>query len=139
MVQDQNQTDIMLAFTDILNRLRAQEAKLALFSERLLIMNQNMLEEHKHVTQDLAMTRQSMEELQKNINTLKTVVHHLTDEAKNFAREEEVKMLEKYLLLWNPLHFVTEKDVNAMINAAFHETAIEEEKPSLANMLRKNA
>ena len=40
---------------------------------------------------------------------------HLLKELELFARREDVKFLEKYINLWNPLKLVTESDVERMI------------------------
>ena len=40
---------------------------------------------------------------------------HLLKELELFARKEDVKFLEKYINLWNPMKFVTEQDVKNLL------------------------
>ena len=53
---------------------------------------------------------------------------HLSEEAANFSRKDEVKLLEKYIKLWNPINFVTETDVKNILQRELRK--IREEKES---------
>jgi hypothetical protein len=59
-----------------------------------------------------------MKELRKDLANVKNIVKHLTEEAGKFAKQSDVKVLEKYIKLWSPMNFVTEKQVQDMIRAA---------------------
>ena len=126
MAQEQMQVDYAQAFNELANRLRILESKQSLLSEKMLVMNQNMIEEYKKVIKEIKIIDMETKELKKELATLKNIVKHLTEEASKFAKESDVKVLEKYIKLWSPMHFVTEKEVQEMIRLALQS----QESPS---------
>jgi len=113
--QQTEQVDFGQVVNELTNRIRILEAKQSLFSEKLLVMNQNMIEEYKRIVEDNKKLNLTIDVLNEDIGNMKNVMRHLTQEASNFAKKEDVKVLEKYINLWNPLNFVTENDVLRMI------------------------
>lgn len=100
---------------ELTNRLRVLESKQSIFSERLLVINQNMIEEYKRLLKEIKAIDMEIKDLKKDLNNVKNILKHLTEEASTFAKKDSLKVLEKYINLWNPLTFVTEKDVENII------------------------
>jgi len=117
MVQQQVQPPINYEqiIYELVNRVRVLESKQNLFSEKLLVMNQNMIEEYKKVVKEITKLSSGMKGDEEDLGNVRNVVRHLSEEAGKFAMKEDVKVLEKYIKLWNPLTFVTAKEVEAMI------------------------
>ena len=42
---------------------------------------------------------------------IKEIIKHLVEEFDLFARKEDIKFLEKYINLWNPIKFVTSEEL----------------------------
>ncbi|MBI5797627.1 hypothetical protein HZA98_01845 [Candidatus Woesearchaeota archaeon] len=120
MAEQEMQVDFTQAFNEMANRLRVLESKQNLFSEKLLVMNQNMIEEYKKTTREVKVLDMEIKDLKKDLENIKNIVRHLTDEAGRFAKQSDLKVLEKYIKLWNPMSFVTEKDVQKLIDEALH-------------------
>lgn len=121
MAEEQMQVDFTQIVNELANRLRILESKQNLFSEKLLVMNQNMVEEYKRVSKDLKAFHSQMKDLEKDLANVKNIVKHLTEETGQFARQSDVKALEKYINIWDPLQFVTEKEVQKLISAALKQ------------------
>tara|TARA_Y100000034_G_C6831595_1_gene375410 strand:+ start:624 stop:1073 length:450 start_codon:yes stop_codon:yes gene_type:complete len=100
---------------ELVNRVRILESKQNLFSEKMLVMNRNMIEEYKRVMEEMKKLNGSLKGFQEDLDNMRSVVRHLSEEASKFAMKEDVKILEKYINLWDPLKFVTESDVKEMI------------------------
>lgn len=109
---DQQGQDIIV---ELVNRIRILESKYTLMSERLLMVNQNMIEHHKQLTKELKVNEGEMRDLKNDLEKVKNILKHLSEEAANFARKDEVKLLEKYIKLWNPINFVTDNDVKNIV------------------------
>ena len=100
---------------ELTNRIRVIESKNSLLSERMLVMNQNMIEEYKKMIRDVKSLEGEIGDMKNDLNNLKNIIKHLTEEAKNFARKDSLKILEKYINLWNPLTFVTTTEVKKLV------------------------
>jgi len=118
MAQEQMQVDFTQAVNELANRLRILESKQSLLSEKLLVMNQNMIEEYKKVMKETKVLDMDIKDMKKDIANVKNIVKHLTEEAGKFAKQSDVKVLEKYIKLWSPMNFVSEKQVKDMIRVA---------------------
>lgn len=103
---------------ELTNRIRVLESKHSLLSERLLVVNQTMIEEYKRLLKELKDLGMQIKELKNENREMKNILKHLTEESKDFAKTENLKVLEKYINLWNPLKFVTESDVQRIVEEA---------------------
>ena len=109
------QNDLSVILNDINARIRILEEKYTLFGERLLIINKNMIEEYKKTIRDIKNTESELKELKKDMFHIKEILKDLTREMSLFAKKDSLKILEKYINLWNPIKFTTEKDVIELI------------------------
>lgn len=96
-------------------RIRILEGKYNLTRERMLVINQNMLDHYKKVSSDTKILREEITEIKDSINLLKDTMKSIVKELQLLARKEELKVLEKYINMWNPLNFVTKEEVEELI------------------------
>ena len=106
------QVDLM---SEIQSRIRLLESKNSLMRERALVINQNMIDGYKKLTSDIQNFEEETKELKKDLFEIKEIIRHITKELEFFARKDSVRVLEKYINMWNPLNFVTEKEVVKII------------------------
>lgn len=104
--------DIIL---ELSNRLRVLESKNSMLGERLLIMNQNMIGEYKNLIKEIKNVNEDVKDLRNDLNNVKNILKRLTEEAADFAKKDNIKILEKYINLWNPLNFTTTNEVKKII------------------------
>lgn len=110
------QTDVGYVISDLNSRIRILEGRYTLLGERLLVINQNMIEEYKKIIREIKTINTDIKDLKEEINELKDTLKHMVQEMQYFARKENLKVLEKYINLWNPMNFVTEEEVIKIIN-----------------------
>jgi len=100
---------------EIIGRLRINEARLANLRERLIVTDNNMIEEFRRISGQLkdldAELKQAKNEMFKVREALKDVIKEMS----SFASSQELKVLERYINTWNPLNFMTEKEVLLLI------------------------
>ena len=108
--------DINIVFSDIINRIRSLEGKYNLLGERLLVVNQNMIADFKESTTEFKLINSELKEVKKEIFNLREAMKDFTRELNFLATKQEFKVLEKYINLWNPMNFVTQKDLEKAIN-----------------------
>ncbi|MBI5391504.1 hypothetical protein HZB00_00720 [Candidatus Woesearchaeota archaeon] len=122
MAQELQQTDtgqdILL---DMSSRIRSMEGKYNLLRDRVLIVNQNMVTEYKKTLSEMKAINSDLKEIKMDLFQVKETMRHLVREIDFFARKEDVKVLEKYINLWNPMKFVTEQEVIQILERHEHK------------------
>ena len=116
MAELQQENNLANLLSDLNARIRILEEKYNLFGERLMVINQNMLEEYKKITRQTKAQNEEIKELKKDIFHMKEIIKDLVGEMSKFAKKDSLRVLEKYINLWNPLNFVTVEEVEKMIN-----------------------
>ena len=112
---EEYETDLNYVLSDLNIRTRTLEGKYNVLGEKLLVVNQNMIEEYKKIINELKTKEQDVTELKREIENLKEILRQIVKEIDSFAKKEHVNVLEKYINLWNPLKFVTDQEVNELI------------------------
>ncbi|MAF35605.1 hypothetical protein CL622_00625 [archaeon] len=107
----------MQAMQDSDFRLRVLEERYSKVRSRLILINQNMLEEFKLFNGAVEKLSQEMDIMRKDMEEIKTVTRTLLKTSQQFAQKKDFLAVEKYINLWNPLHFVTEKEVKELVKA----------------------
>jgi len=129
----QQQQDLTFILNDLNARIRVLENKYSLFGERILIINQNMIDEYKKLSRKDKTIDDEVKEIKKEIFNIKEIISGLTKELKLFARKDNLQVLEKYINLWNPMNFITEKEVINLIKN--HEDILSKE--DIKDIVRK--
>ncbi len=114
-MQTEPQTDITYVLSDLNNRIRTTENRQTLFAERLLVVNKNMIEEYKKMMTETRLINDDLREMKREIETIKVVLQNIARDIGSFAKKEDVKVVEKYVELWNPMNFVTEKQLETAL------------------------
>ena len=109
--------DLNTVLSDFNTRIRALEGKYSQFGERLLVVNQNMIEEYKKIMREIKAMESEFKEMHVDVTHLKETLKDFSKESELFARKNDVKVLEKYINLWDPLKFITEEDVQRIIDS----------------------
>ena len=101
---------------ELIGRIRINESKISALRERLLVTDSNMISEYKKLSYDIRSLEHEIREIKKEVFEIKESIKDMIKEMQNFAKSSDLKVLEKYINLWNPLNFVTDKEVKKLIN-----------------------
>ena len=112
VLMTQNAGDVI---SDINSKIRSMESKNSLLSEHLLTVNQNSIEEYKRLGKEISILNSELKKLKEELFNVKQALNGFLRETDFFAKKNDIKVLEKYINLWNPLEFVTENDVERII------------------------
>ena len=104
--QDPNQI-----LSEIVNRVRSLESKYNLLGERLLVVNQNMINQFKKNSAEFKAINDDIKEIRAELFKTREIIRDLSRELGFFATKEHIKALEKYINIWNPMKFITEDDL----------------------------
>ncbi len=115
--------DSSMVVSDAVSRLRLLERRQDTLREKLLVVNQNMVDEYKKLLFEVRSLVSDIKEIKSNLNSAQESMKFIIRDSDSFARKDQLKVLEKYINLWNPLHFVTEEEViNLIKKRARHAT-----------------
>lgn len=101
---------------DLNTRIRILEGKYNLTRERMLLINQNMMDHYKTLNDEIRTIKKDLKEIKETMETIKETNRNMIKEMSFFARKEQLKVLEKYINMWNPLNFITKEEVLELIN-----------------------
>jgi len=97
-------------------RLRLLEEGFTNIRRFFQITEENVIAKNKHFSAEIKTLASDVMEIRKEIQDLRDKLLLVIKELQTTARKEEVKVLEKYINLWNPVRFVTQNEVEAIIN-----------------------
>src|SRR3990167_1943306 len=96
-------------------RLRLLESRYNAVRDRVLITNQNMISGYKKIHEEIRELETDLREIKTDMFEIKNSIKKIAEELRFFAKKEQVKVLEKYIDLWNPLKFVTEEELRRVL------------------------
>jgi len=99
-----------------INRLRVLEERYTNLQIELKVTEENMINRGKKLTTDVKALTSDINELKKEINEIKDKVLMIIKELQSCAKKEEIKVLQRYVEMWQPMNFVTHKEVEDIIN-----------------------
>ena len=80
------------------------------------ITEENIIAKNKHFSAEIKTINSDIIEIRKEVQELRDKLGLVIKELQSVARKEEVKVLEKYINLWNPIKFVTGNEVEEIIH-----------------------
>lgn len=80
------------------------------------VSEENMIAKNKHFSAEIKTMSSDIIEIRKEMQEVRDKLMLVIRELQSVARKEEVKVLEKYINLWNPIKFVTQNEIEAIIN-----------------------
>lgn len=97
-------------------RLRLLEEGFTNLRRFLQVTEENMIAKHRHFSAEIKTLTSDINEVRKEIQEVRDKLLLVIRELQTVARKEEVKVLEKYINLWNPIKFVTQNEVQQIID-----------------------
>ena len=97
-------------------RLRLLEEGFTNLRRFFQVTEENMIAKNKHFSAEIKTITSDIMEIRKEVQELRDKFLLVIRELQTLARKEEVKVLEKYINLWNPIKFVTQNEVEQIIN-----------------------
>ena len=109
-------SEISALFADFNTKIKDMEERHEMLKERMLLLSQSFLRHEEKMEREFAIMREDLKETRDDQDRMKENIQHIIREQGELARREDLKILEKYIQLWEPLKFVKEDDVKKMIN-----------------------
>lgn len=97
-------------------RLRLMEEGFTNLRRFLQVTEDNIIARNKHYSAELKTINSEITEVRKELQELRDKLSLVIKELQTVARKDEVKVLEKYINLWNPIKFVSQNEIEGIIN-----------------------
>ncbi|RMF05573.1 hypothetical protein D6764_04335, partial [Candidatus Woesearchaeota archaeon] len=102
-------------------RLRILEDRYSNLRRKTQVTDQNMLSNTKRFTNEIREINDSLKEAKKEIYDMKEKMDLFVKELETCAKSEDVRMIENYVNLWNPIKFVTQNEAKSLVKAIIRE------------------
>jgi chromosome segregation ATPase len=94
------------------------ESRHEMLRERVFSLGNTFIKSRDDLKRELNSVRDDMRNIKDIIEKIQENLRHVLIEMDNFARKDELRILEKYMKLWEPLKFTRTEDVKSMIDDA---------------------
>lgn len=104
---------------ELATKLKLLEERYNILRKKSQLNEQNIVEMDKEQFSELKLLQKDLLETKKQVRKLTEELSGLTDEVRNFVRRHEFLVLKRYVDLWQPVDFVTRKEVNSFLRSRF--------------------
>ncbi len=101
--------------SELLSRLRLMEERYANLRREHQTTSQNMIENHQSLTKQERRLGDQLLALKREMSEMNDQIKMMTGELSDTAKAHELKALEKYVDLWQPMDFLTRKQALELI------------------------
>lgn len=115
---EQENSGAVEILTDLNTKIKDLDEKNSLLNEKVLLLGQSLLKQEERIMREMALLKDNLKEMRNDLDRLKEGINHIIHESENFARKDELRIMEKYMKIWEPLKFVKEDEVKKMISEA---------------------
>ncbi len=105
-------SEVVSEVTNVSRRLRIVEERYTNFRRKVTVIEQNMITNHKKLSGEIKMVSSEIEEIKNILHEIENKMLLMVKELRTCAKKEEVQVIQKYLNYWEPLNFVTQKQLN---------------------------
>ena len=120
--KNDNSTRAMnIQLNDATTRLKILEERYGTLRKKFEVTEQNIVESDKSHYEEIRLLNENVLEVKRAMKDLADKVNLLTDEIQGFTNKNEFTVLKRYVEFWQPLDFVTRKEVNDFLRKKFHK------------------
>lgn len=103
--------------SDTSRRLRLLEENIDVLKSHVNLLDSSLIEKHKEAIKEIRSVEDGLRDLRAEIDQLKDISVRMIKRMEAFAPREDVKVLERYVSLWQPLKYVTRSEVEAIVKS----------------------
>ncbi len=91
------------------------EERLKLLSDKLNAINNSFILHQERVEESLNKIKQEIDKIKDKLNVISERVDYLLNEMPSLLRREEIKHIERFIELWQPVQFARLSDVEEIV------------------------
>jgi hypothetical protein len=109
--------DVSGLVKDLMRRVRVLEERYSSIRKNIQVNEQNMLSINKSLMTEMRTINMEITDLKQSIHTIREELQLMVRELKETVKKDEIKVLEKYIQLWEPLNFVSHDEMERYISS----------------------
>ncbi|MGV8171914.1 MAG: hypothetical protein ACP5OA_04435 [Candidatus Woesearchaeota archaeon] len=110
-------TQVASIISDLDRRLRILEERYGNLRKKIQLTDQNLIESERSFGKELRTFNTELLELKRNVVDFDDKASIFSGEMNNMAQKMDLKVIEKYLLLWSPEMFVTRRELKEYLDS----------------------
>lgn len=114
-------SDIPSQMTNLGRRLRLLEERYETVRDKLQRGDKGFLDFQKEMNRELRINREEVSDLHRDLEDLKDKMRLIVKELKDCAKSDEVAVLKRYLQMWEPVQFVTQNEIDDIVERKIEE------------------
>ncbi len=99
------------------DRLRLLEERHTNLDRKFEVMESNALEDERRMNREIKTLNSEVTEIKSMLDEFKDKINIMINELKTFAGKQEMDVLRKYIDLWDPVRFVTKKELEMALKS----------------------
>jgi predicted nucleic acid-binding Zn-ribbon protein len=113
--------DLSMQLNNLSRRLRILEERYTSLRKKTQDTDQNILGLNKEVARESKLMHSELVDFRREFYDLRDKAKLIVKELKECAKTDEVKVLENYINLWEPVNFVTRREVERIVEQKVEE------------------
>jgi len=101
---------------NIATRILSIEERQSLIKERILVLTQSFIKRERELQKNFSELENSFRELKAELRQIKTSIERNSRNIQSTVKKEELRSLEKYIKLWQPIKFITQEEFEKNLN-----------------------
>lgn len=102
-------------------RIKLLETSLSNLRGKSQTIENNQVENHRDNRRDIKALEEENDDLNALLSEIKENIKIIIREVKESAKKQEVEVIQKYLDMWNPVHFVTAEQVKKISKDVYEQ------------------
>ncbi|MBD3313965.1 hypothetical protein GF345_05980 [Candidatus Woesearchaeota archaeon] len=121
-------SDLSNQINNLSRRLRILEERYTNLRKNTQLTDQNLLKFNKDFHREASSLNSDLTDARREFSDLKDKVRLIVKELMECAKTEEVKILEKYINMWDPVKFVQRNEVDRIVEEKINEVLSQKSK-----------
>lgn len=106
---------------NVSTRIRILEERYTNLRRKTQVGEQNMLTSNRNFNTEIKTLNSEINEIRREVDLIKNKIKQIIIELGNFAKKDNVKVLEKYINMLDPVKYVTENQVENIVRRILEE------------------
>ncbi len=120
-IPTQSTSSISSIVNSINRRVRILEERHSNIQRKTEVIEDNIISNHKVVSEDIKKINSDIKEMKRDFEDIKDNMRRLIKEVGSRAKKEDVDVIQKYIDLWNPTNFVTNRELDKAVKRIISE------------------